>query len=46
LVRGAEGGRDVLRQLRAGGGVDGVGTREGFEIPEPVEGLDDLLGVG
>ena len=46
LVEGTEGGRDVLRQLRAGGGVDGIGAREAFEIPEPVEGLDDLFWVG
>ena len=31
---------------RAGGGVNGLGGREAFEIPESVEGLDNFLGVG
>jgi hypothetical protein len=31
---------------RAGGRVNGVGGRETFEIPEPVEGLNNFLGVG
>ena len=45
-VEGAEGGGNVLGELRAGGGVDGLGGREAFEIPESVEGLDNFLGVG
>ena len=35
-----------LGNSRAGGGVNGIGAREGFEIPEPVEGLDDLFWIG
>ena len=46
LVQGAEGVGDVFRELGAGGGVDGIGARKGFEIPEPVEGLDYLFWVG
>ena len=46
LVQGAEGGGNVLRELRAGGGVNGLGGRKAFEIPESVEGLDKFLGVG
>jgi hypothetical protein len=34
-------GRDVLWKLGALGGVDGIGAREGFAIPEPVECADD-----
>src|SRR6516162_10329577 len=45
FVQRAESGGDVLGQLRAGGGVDGIGAREGFEIPELVEGLDDLFWI-
>jgi hypothetical protein len=44
FVQRAEGVGNVLRQLRAGGGVDGIGALEGFEIPESVEGLDDFFG--
>jgi len=43
FVQRAESGGNVLRELRTGGGLDGVGAREGFEIPESVEGLDDLF---
>jgi hypothetical protein len=32
--------------LGVGGGVNGLGGREAFEIPESVEGLDNFLGVG
>ena len=32
--------------MRAGGGVNGLGGRKAFEIPELVEGLDNFLGVG
>jgi hypothetical protein len=46
FVQRAEGVGDVLKQLRAGGGVDGIGAREGFEIPESVEGLDDFFWIG
>jgi hypothetical protein len=46
FVQGAEGSRNVFGELRAGGGVDGVGALEGFEIPESVEGLDDLFWIG
>jgi hypothetical protein len=45
-VEGAEGGGNVLWELGAGGGVHGVGGREAFEIPEPVEGLNNFLWVG
>jgi hypothetical protein len=44
-VEGAEGGGHVLGELRAGGGVDGLGGREVFNGPELVESLDDFLGV-
>jgi len=46
FIQRAEGGGNVLRQLRAGGGVNGIGAREGFEIPESVEGLDNLFWIG
>jgi hypothetical protein len=46
FVQRAEGGGNVLWELRAGGGVDGLRGRKAFEIPESVEGLDDFLGVG
>jgi hypothetical protein len=45
-VEGAEGGGNVLWELRAGGGVNGLGGREAFEGSEGVEGLDKFLGVG
>ena len=35
-----------LGNSRAGGGVDGIGAREGFQGPESVEGLDDLFWIG
>src|SRR6516225_91303 len=31
---------------RAGGGVDGIGAREGFQGPELIERADDLLWIG
>jgi len=46
LVQRAEGVGDVLGELRAGGSVNGIGAREGFEIPESVEGLDNFLWIG
>jgi hypothetical protein len=46
LIQRTEGVGDVLGQLRAGGGVNGIGAREGFEIPESVEGLDNFLWIG
>jgi hypothetical protein len=45
-VEGAEGGGNVLGELRAGGGVNGLGGREALEVPESVEGLNEFLGVG
>ena len=35
-----------LGNSRAGGGVDGIGAREGFQVPEPVEGADNLFWIG
>jgi hypothetical protein len=46
FVQRAEGGGNVLRQLRAGGGVDGIGAREGFQGPELIERADDLFWIG
>ena len=46
FVQGAESGGNVLGQLRAGGGVNGIGAREGFQGPELIEGLDDLFWIG
>jgi hypothetical protein len=43
---GAEGGGNVLGELRAGGGVNGVGAREAFEIPELSECADNFLWLG
>ena len=43
---GAEGGGNVLGELRAGGGVNGVGAREAFEIPELSECVDNFLWIG
>jgi hypothetical protein len=37
---------NVLRELRAGGGVDGIWGREGFERSELIERADDLLWFG
>jgi hypothetical protein len=44
--QGAEGGGNVLWELRAGGRVNGIGAGECFEIPESVEGLNKFLWVG
>src|SRR6516165_4834133 len=46
FVQRAEGGGNVLGQLRAGGGVDGIGAREGFQGPELIESADDLFWIG
>src|SRR6516162_8523724 len=46
FVQRAEGGGNVLGQLRAGGGVDGIGAREGFQGPELIERADDLFWIG
>jgi hypothetical protein len=46
FVQGAEGSRNVFGELRAGGGVDGIGAREAFEIPELSERADNFLWVG
>jgi hypothetical protein len=46
FVQGAEGCRNVLGELRACGGVDGIGTREAFEIPELSERPDNFLWLG
>jgi hypothetical protein len=35
-----------LGNSRAGGGVDGIGAREGFQGPELIERADDLLWIG
>ena len=43
---GAEGSRNVFGELRAGGRVDRIWARKAFEIPESVEGLDDLFWLG
>jgi hypothetical protein len=40
FVQRAEGGRNVLGELGACGGVDGIGAREAFEIPELSERPD------
>src|ERR1700758_1082453 len=46
LVQRAEGVGNVLRELGAGGGVDGIWARETLESPEPVKGLDNFLRLG
>ena len=46
FVQRAEGGGNVLGQLRAGGGVNGIGAREGFQGPELIERADDLFWIG
>jgi len=46
FVQRAEGVGDVLGQLRAGGGVDGIGAREVFESPELIECADDQFWFG
>ena len=46
FVQRAEGGRNVLGELGACGGVDGIGAKEAFEIPELSERPDNLLWVG
>jgi len=35
-----------LGNSRAGGGVNGIGAREGFQGPELIEGADDLFWIG
>jgi hypothetical protein len=37
---------NVLRELRAGGGVDGIGANEGCEGSELIERADDLFWLG
>ena len=37
-VQRAEGVGNVLGEVRAGGGVDGIGANEAFEIPEVERG--------
>ena len=46
LFQRAEGVGNVLRELRAGGGVDGIGANEGFEGSELLERADDLFWLG
>ncbi len=46
FVQRAEGVGNVLWELRAGGGVDGIGARKTFEIPELSECADDLFWLG
>jgi hypothetical protein len=43
FVQRAEGGRNVLWELRACGRVDGIGANEAFEIPELSERPDNFL---
>jgi hypothetical protein len=45
-VEGAEGGGNVLWELGAGGGVNGIRGREAFEIAESLKGLNKFLWVG
>jgi hypothetical protein len=45
-IEGAEGGGNVLGELGAGGGVNGLWGREALEGPESIERLDKFLGVG
>jgi hypothetical protein len=45
-VEGAEGGGNVLGELGAGGGVNGLGGRKAFEVPESVERVDKFLWIG
>ena len=35
-----------LGNSRAGGGVNGIGAREGFQGPELIERADDLFWIG
>ena len=46
FVQRAESGGNVFRQLRARGGVNGIGARECFQGPELIERTDDLLWIG
>ena len=46
FVQRAEGGRNVLGELRACGRVDGIGASEAFEIPELSERADNSLWIG
>ena len=46
FVQRAEGGRNILRELGADGGVDGIGARETFEILELSECADNFLWIG
>ena len=46
FVQRAESGGNVLGQLRAGGGVDGIGAREGFQGAELIERADDPFWIG
>ena len=46
FVQRAESGGNVLRQLRAGGGVNGIGAREGFESSKLIECADDQFWFG
>jgi hypothetical protein len=43
FVQRVEGGRNVLGELRASGGVDGIGANEAFEGAELIERADDLF---
>jgi hypothetical protein len=40
LIQGAEGVGDILRELGAGGGVDGIGGGKGFEGAELQRGCE------
>jgi hypothetical protein len=46
FVQRAEGVGDVLGQLRTGGGVDGIGARQGFESQELIECADGQFWCG
>ena len=46
FVQRAESGGNVLGQLRAGGGVDGIGAGECFHGAEVLQGPDDQTWLG
>jgi hypothetical protein len=46
MSREPKGGRNVFWEPRAGGGVNGIGANEAFEIPELSERADNFLWLG
>jgi len=46
LVQGTEGVGNVLGELGAGGGVDGIGAHESFHGAEVLQGPDDQARLG